>query len=522
MIGCIITVLAAGVVAVDQSPATAAPSSTSKVTPKSTGGDNNVIEISVAGSPVTDITTRNLTLTPAFTPADTDYVWYCANGVNHVVLTISSSGTVTHGAESGTSVTVPVTVVNNQAVVVTAPGGSQYWIRCLPAKFPRFSVTIPGSPAPAYYETETFATKAVPGYPIILNSYGTPVWYLNGVPGSAQNTQVVPGTHTISWDQDPYYTLYNLDTDTASALTPAVTGFDEHELYFDPEGNSWMLSRPPVTGYNLSDIGFPAVSAIADCVVQEMNPQGQLIWQWNASQHVSPTETIHALVGEIVANGVETVDVYHCNSIDVDPINQDDVLISMRNVGVFLVDKTTGDIIWKLGGTAVAPMDGEPVLNITNDPETTISGQHDARFEPNGQISMFDDHTAAKNAGRGVEYAINTSTNTAMMVWEYVDPSHVSQQGMGSVRIYDSNQVTYDQAGSNYLGPDETIIDWGHGGQQAGFVVINNANQVLMNVAYSGGFRGYRAEMVPLSALSLSELRDSSGTVLTLPAVSRG
>jgi hypothetical protein len=38
----------------------------------------------------------------------------------------------------------------------------------------------------------------------------------------------------------------------------------------------------------------------------------------------SPDETIPRLVGKITTEGVETVDVYHCNSIDVDPLNQND------------------------------------------------------------------------------------------------------------------------------------------------------------------------------------------------------
>ena len=373
-------------------------------------------------------------------------------------------------------------------------------------------MTQSGDEPSGYYLTETFENAQSPGYPLILNSHGTPVWYLNGVPRSSQNTQLIPGTHTVAWDQDPYYNLYNLDTQTTTQIEAPVAGFDEHELFYDAGGNAWMLSRPPVKGYNLSSIGFPNIHAIADCVVEEVNPQGQLIWEWRASQHVSPDETIPWLVGKIKTEGVETVDAYHCNSIDVDPLNQNDVLVSMRSVGVFLIDKTTGDIVWKLGGTSVPPKGGEPVLTIAGDPESTISGQHDARFQPDGDITLYDDHTNVRGSARGIEYAIDTSNDTATMVWEYANPSGHHGTSMGSVRMYDSNTEPYDESGSSYLGDSITVVDWGFGAPKAGFTVINPDNQVLMNLAYPAGFVGYRAEMVPLSALDLKELHDSAGT----------
>jgi hypothetical protein len=280
-----------------------------------------------------------------------------------------------------------------------------------------------------------------------------------------------------------------------------------------------MLSRPARTGYNLSSIGYPTVSAIADCVVQEVNPQGRLVWQWRASQHVGPGETIPALMGLTVANGIESVDVHHCNSIDVDPVSENDVLVSMCNVGVFLVDKSTGAIIWKLGGTAMHPMDGEPVPTIANDPESTISGQHDARFQPGGDITLFDDRTRAASSARAIEYAIDPVSRVATMVWEYLDPARTWISVMGSVRVYDSNQVTHHEAGTGYTGPNETIVDGGRGTRHGGFVVLDNANRILMNVAYQSGYAGYRAEMVPTGALDLTELRDSAGTRLPPLAV---
>jgi hypothetical protein len=491
----------------------------------STGGADNAVMVKVTGAPLTGVTSSAVALTPSWSAADTDYVWYCANGTNDITLDLSSSGTITSGGKSGTKLSIPVSVVNNQAVVLDAPGGTQYWMRCLPSTFPHLTIGGDGKATPGYYLTGAYNNTRikVAGYPMILNSYGTPVWYLTGVPQpGGQNVELLPGTHTVAWASgdwdDAYYNLYNLDADTLTKLNPPVPVPDAHELYTDRSGDHWMISRPvsttdPATGqpWDLSSIGFPTIHAIANCVLQELSPTGKLLWEWKADNYVSPDESTK-LASEHEDQGVKAVDVYHCNSIDVNPLHPDNILVSMRNVGVYLIDKLTGKPEWKLGGTSVAPQSGEPQLKILDDPETTISGQHDARFEPDGNISMFDDHTSLSGAARGVQYAIDTKAHTATMDWEYTTPTGDSDASMGSLRRYDADTTTYDQSGSAYTGPVESVIDWGHGAPTTGFVVVGNSGTVLLDVTMPGGVLGNRAEKVPVTALELKELRDSAGT----------
>jgi hypothetical protein len=83
---------------------------------------------------------------------------------------------------------------------------------------------------------------------------------------------------------------------------------------------------------------------------------------------------------------------------------------------------------------------------------------------------------------------------------------------MGSLRRYDVNETTYDYSGNSYQGPVENVIDWGSGAPLPGFTVIDNTGDVLLQVLLPDGTFTNRATLVPLSALSLSELRDSAGT----------
>ena len=352
---------------------------------------------------------------------------------------------------------------------------------------------------------------------MILNQYGTPVWYLNGVPDSAQDVELLPHTHTIEWASDRlgYFNFYNLDSETATTFVPPLGAFDGHEFYVDPSGNEWMFADPLRTGYNLSDIGLPKEHAIVDCEVQELSPTGSLLWTWDAAQHVNPDETDGQ--GGVSRKGSQpAADVYHCNSIDVDPLDENNILVSMRNVGVIQIDKSTGKIDWKIASLDVktAPMDGEPALSVVGDPEGGIIGQHDARFQPNGDVSIFDDHSRTAGAARGIQYTIDAAADTATMDWEYAAPSGSNSASMGSARRYDVNFEPYDQSGSAYAGPQQTIIDWGHGSPLAGFTVLDPSNAVEMTLQFPKGVVGNRAVILPLTDLSLTELRDSAGTAL--------
>jgi hypothetical protein len=57
------------------------------------------------------------------------------------------------------------------------------------------------------------------------------------------------------------------------------------------------------------------------------------------------------------------------------------------SLSVYYVDRTTGTVLWKLGGTPYNK-DGATYIEVTGDPQTTFRMQHDARFLPNGDISL--------------------------------------------------------------------------------------------------------------------------------------
>ena len=129
-------------------------------------------------------------------------------------------------------------------------------------------------------------------------------------------------------------------------------------------------------------------------------------------------------------------------------------------------------------------------MQIVDDPEVAFNLQHDARFLPNGDITVFDDHGATTGVARGVEYTINHSANVATMAFQYVGSAQ--SQYEGSFRRY----------------PDgESVISWGYIPTDSRILTEINANgQDVLDVAFDNQV-SYRAVKVPLSQLDIGTLR---------------
>ena len=86
----------------------------------------------------------------------------------------------------------------------------------------------------------------------------------------------------------------------------------------------------------------------------------------------------------------EPYDLNHWNSI---ARRGNNILMSFRHLdAILLVNRRTGDIKWKLGGTRTA----EAIAHAPNDhlaASFRFGGQHDARFAPGGSITVFDNQT---------------------------------------------------------------------------------------------------------------------------------
>ncbi len=471
--------------------------------------------------PLASLTVSPLTLRPAFSPSIYDYAVVCNAGTNTLTLGMAAiaRGAVSLSAPFTTSwapsASVRVSLTENQAAVVLAQDATgftqQYWIRCLPPDFPLVTAsTHPavGSPTPGWYLIGNLFTAAGSGpYAMIVDANGTPIWYHRMAADEANPTVVTPlpdSTVGITTTSNPSIgTLYSLTPWTTQAISTVGIPLNNHELLLLPNGDFMLISYPTLTGVDLTGLeAYGPNSTILDCAVQEVDSQGNLVWDWRASNHTDPAK--ESVVPTDAGTDADPADVYHCNSVDVNA--NGDVLISFRHMNaVLLVSKATGNVVWKLSGTAYNK-DGAQILTIQGDPEGAFYVQHDARFQPNGDISLFDDHSAVfavpgvpavRGVARGVEYALDLGTGTAHVVWQY--------QGGASTFLLGSFRRYAD--GTNLIG-------WGDypGTANLVFTEVDAAGNDVLDMSFvSQGNWSYRAEKVPIGTFDIDVLRGTAG-----------
>jgi hypothetical protein len=490
-------------------------------------------------------TLRNMTSNPsfgppgsptAFSPSTFDYAIYCKSGVNNISLSFAGV----------TPASATVSLGENQAAVVQASNG-QYWIRCLPHDFPVMHFSGSGSEFPGYYLTGNLAGGgSVSPYVMVLNSYGTPVWYRKS-PGGAINIEAT-APNTIAWmtesgpgigtEPSVGYNLYNLASQTSQTLKAPVGPTDFHELYPMINGDYMMIGTP----VKELSTPFEGYKAIVDCVVQEVNSQGVSVWSWTASDHVALDETVHpSPIAE--PGGITALDVFHCNSVDVNQTTGQ-VLVSMRDVSaVLLIQRLDssgaldqdGPIIWRLNGCG----NGKPGLDTTeqilqipltgpgHDPEQCFDAQHDARFQPNGDITVYDDHSyglgpngscpgATSCYARGVEYAPHPTSSPPSASWVSQFPGQPSGQNSfatGSFRRYDGGAdnlvgwgVRFEPCPNNP--PSSTCKQ---GTTRSGFTEFDATGKQIFSMYFPNGEIVYRAVKVPLATFDIDLLRATAG-----------
>ncbi len=477
-----------------------------------------------------------LTLTPAFSPGIHDYSVQCVAGTNALTvrMTAASGGTVALVAPTPTgpaaSATVDLQVAEGQAIVVNAAVGStstEYWIRCLPHDFPRIgwdAHTDAGVPPPGYYLIGTAQpASALSGYAVVLDSQGVPVWYSSGRGdgiGVGDVDDVVSGAISFFSGPGRAAEIVQLSPFLQTTAAPAATVFDPHELQVLPNGDFIALSNPVESGVDLTGLSIQESngrvdhpgrdSQLAACNLVEFEPTtGQVVWTWVGDDHLDPVEdsTAPDFLGD-------AVDAYHCNSIDVDPANGN-LLVSSRNMdSVFYVERPSGVILWKLGGSTFTK-DGAPYIPVA-DP---FYRQHDARLQPGwstcggGQISVFDDESDEPGPARAVLYdvvlglggdggapagcdAVPGQTPGATVAWQL--GGEATSSSRGSFRI---------------LADGSHVIGWGLSLDVNGSILteVDVAGNDLLDVYFVEGDSTYRAIKAPLGAFDLGVLRATAG-----------
>jgi hypothetical protein len=432
-------------------------------------------------------------LFPAYAPSVHDYVTRCAGRAAVRITTSSAAGTTALiGGKARRTATVALLPGRSVTVEGRGAGGSStYHVRCLPADFPSWQVSGPGAPDRWYVAAPTLPGTPTGGhYVVVFDNHGTPVWWFRDA-GTPIDAKLLPG-NVIAYatfnGPDPSYQLRRLDGTLVQRVQAPDGQIDDHELQQTADGNRYYLVYQPQQHVDLSALGGPADATVLEGRIEEISPKGKLLWTWSTAGHVDVGEvaswrsTITA-APLIDPAGEPAYDVYHANSIS---ISGNLLLVSLRYANaVYAIDRGTGYVVWKLGGTPTAQS-----LQVAADPlaASPFSGQHDARLLPDGTITVFDDESFTGRAPRAVQYRIDGVTRTATLLRSLSDPEITASSCCGSARL------TADGDWLVSWGGDPTFGEYAADGRP------------LLRVSFDGLF-SYRVVPVAASRLPVSALR---------------
>lgn len=237
---------------------------------------------------------------------------------------------------------------------------------------------------------------------VMYDELGVPVWYyINGDTNDGRGDISVQLTPENTIVIGPGVGEAPREIDLAGNILwegPSNVGGDAmtHHAGKLPNGN-FVVIRDTSSGQ------------LTGATIQEYDQDNQVAWSWNLLEHTTPP-------------GGTMGDWCHGNSVTVD-LDADFVYLNCRFLGLYKVSRSSGEIIWHMGGTYADDVPGDFTYS---PPAAQFSDAHDPEIQQGGTILFYDNggYTGALgNTGnfhsRVLEYAIDEATHTATLVWEF-------------------------------------------------------------------------------------------------------
>ncbi len=298
-----------------------------------------------------------------------------------------------------------------------------------PSEFQRF-VSRPDLHPPTVSVTTNTGSRAAgdmllapyagPGQygPMILDGDGGLLWF-KAIPAGSRaadlRAQEYEGRPVLSWWQDPLVAAGKRDAGVVIAdssykdvaIVRAGNGYqpDLHAFDITPQGTALFTVYDAIR-CNLSAHGGPADGAVADTLAQEVDLKTGLVrFEWHSLDHV-------ALANSYMSIGHGGTprspwDWFHINAVSE---GDGKLLVDSRNTwAAYDVDPRSGQVAWTLGGKRSSFAMGRGA---------SPAWQHDAREQPDGTISFFDNGATPKvhSQSRAIVLSLDLTHMTARLV----------------------------------------------------------------------------------------------------------
>jgi hypothetical protein len=323
----------------------------------------------------------------------------------------------------------------------------------LPSDFPQVSLFPNTNPAPGYF-FGSLSVSNVPGktnyFAILDNTTNAILLSKTNSLGKLECNGLF--TSLLGTTGQPISFQLKDSSFNTIASYHAGNGYnaDNHDYQALPNGHFLLMiydSTPVVDMSKLVPGGFPAALP-TQTVIQELDVDGNVIFQWRSLDHIPVTDSYQVLTNANIG------DYIHVNSLWFDETDGN-IILSCRNTSeVIKISRATGEILWRLQGkhNQFTFVNGIP----GNTDPAWFQVQHSAHRTPSGNLTVFDNgysqhsdpaYDFSRPYSRAVEYNLDEVNKVATLVWAFRHSPDI---------------ITYNGGSVQRLSGGHTIVTWGN------------------------------------------------------------
>ena len=338
---------------------------------------------------------------------------------------------------------------------------------------------------PPEIEISTPARAVAPGYifytpgngsgvdgPTIVDDAGDLIWARAGSGRSVADFRVVQyeGRPALAWwegsvnggiGSGDFVLLDQTYREIGRVEAGGAISADLHEFQVTPEGTALFFADGQVAAPGSEAEPYQ----VLDCAIREIDlASGRLLWSWHSVDHIGLDETY----ATPPTDGKQVFDYVHFNSIEVD--RDGSLLVSARNTcAIYKIDRSSGAIVWRLGGRK---------NDFTMAAGSSFSWQHDARRQPDGTVTLYDD-SATPGRSRALVLELDEAARTARRVRDYVHPKALLSTSQGNAQVLPNGDV---------------FVGWG---SQPYFSEFAADGTLVFDASFPAGVQSYRDTRSP-------------------------
>ena len=293
-------------------------------------------------------------------------------------------------------------------------------------------LTSAGAVAPGVVLLAPYNAPGAQAGALIVDNLGTPVWeqpLANRVTTDFR-VQSFRGRPALTWWEGVIEYGHGVGryviADTAYdpiARVDAGNGHrgDLHEFLITDRGTA-LLTSYVIVEEDLRPVGGEAQGTIQDAMFQEVDiASGRVLLEWRSLDHIPISDSYWPVGADW--------DYVHLNSIAVD--SDGNLLVSARNTHtIYKLDRRSGAIVWRIGGK-------RSDFAIASD--AAFAWQHDARRQPDGAISLFDNGDGG--ASRALLLDVDERGRRVGLRRAFTRPSPTFADSQGNVQVLPDGNV---------------------------------------------------------------------------------